>query len=123
MLTVNNALKCGEPLREVFDVHSNGVLPLRWEGVVFRYQEENRTDQRARATKGQGLKIEGDAPIMATYEACEGTGQRATDIRLMRPTDAKYRHLFGKNAGKCAVCGKSSTLGKGVVTMPRHKAA
>lgn len=60
---------------------------------------------------------------MANYTPCDGSGQPATDVRMMRPTDARFMHLHGKNAGKCSDCGKSATLGRGVTVMPRHKAA
>lgn len=42
-----------------------------------------------------------------TYTPCAGTGQRATGARVMRPTDAKYRHLFGKVTASCPECGRS----------------
>lgn len=62
---------------------------------------------------------------MPTYTACEGTGQPATEVRVMRTAGlgSKFAHLNGKNAGKCSACGKSSTLGKGITVMPRHKSA
>lgn len=56
-----------------------------------------------------------------TYTPCAGTGQPATAVRLMLPTDAKFRHLHGKNAGRCPECGRSFTLGRGVTVTPRHK--
>lgn len=59
--------------------------------------------------------------MTTAYIPCEGTGRSATAVRLMRPTDAKYRHLFGKNAGHCPVCDRSFTLGRGVTVTPRHK--
>lgn len=60
---------------------------------------------------------------MASYIPCEGTGLPATDVRTMNSAGlgSKLSHLHGKNAGKCAACGKSSTLGKGITIMPRHK--
>lgn len=61
---------------------------------------------------------------MPNYTPCAGTGQPATDIRLMRNLSgsAKYAHLAGKNAGKCAECGKGLTLGRGRTIAPAHKA-
>jgi hypothetical protein len=60
-----------------------------------------------------------------SYTACTGSGQTATDVRMMSAAGlgSKLSHLHGKNAGKCSECGKSATLGKGVRTMPRHKDA
>ena len=108
MPTVNNGLKCREPLSEVFDVHSNGVLPLRGKGVVFRYQEENRTDQKAKTTKGQGLKIEGDAPSMVTYESAKAStdgyltmwvifhGENTLSFDLWDAVDGQWYETFGR---------------------------
>lgn len=47
------------------------------------------------------------AAEMASYTPCVGTGQRATDARVMRSDSPKFFHLNGKVAAHCATCGKS----------------
>lgn len=62
---------------------------------------------------------------MANYTPCPGSGQTATDQRVMRNLSGspKFAHLAGKTAGKCPECGKGLTLGRGKTIAPAHKAA
>jgi hypothetical protein len=61
----------------------------------------------------------------AAYTPCPGSGRYASAVRLMSAAGlgSKLSHLHGKNAGTCPACGRTATLGRGKLTMPRHKAA
>jgi len=60
--------------------------------------------------------------MMPTYTPCAGTGQRATDARIMRSDSPKFFHLNGKATGKCAVCGRSVRIASlSAPFAPMHK--